>query len=99
LLKTYCLSETHDPDNLLIEARSDYETTGDQHIVNLSQSGALWDVAVWDVDIWSGQSLIIDREEVNKGVDIFQFKFSNENLNEGFTILGYETFIEPSSRI
>ena len=99
LLKTYCLSETHDPDNLVIETRSDYATTGTQYVVNLSQSGALWDVALWDVDLWSGQRLIVDREEVNMGVDIFQIKYSNDKVNEGFTVLGYDTFIEPSSRI
>lgn len=99
LLKTYCLSETHDPDNLTIEARSDYETVGNQYVVNLTQSGAMWDVARWDVDYWSGQRLIVDREEVNKGVDIFQLKFSNSGLNEGFTILGFDELIEPTDQI
>jgi len=99
LLKTYCLSETANPDNLVIEAKSDYETTGTEYVVNLSQSGSLWDVARWDVDTWTGQRLIVDRQEINKGVDIFQFKFSNDEVNEGFTVLGYETFIEPTDRI
>lgn len=99
LLKTYCLSELYNPDNLILEARSDYATVGTQYAVNLSQSGALWDVALWDVDLWSGQRLIIDREEINQGVDTFQFKFSNSSLNQGFTVLGYETYVEPTDRI
>lgn len=99
LLKTYCLSETQSPNNLTIEAKADYETVGTEYVVNLSQSGAMWDVALWDIDLWSGQRLIVDREEVNKGVDIFQLKFSNENVDEGFTVLGYENYIEPSDRI
>jgi len=99
LLKTYCLSEEHNPNNLIIETRSDYATTGTQYVVNLSQSGSMWDVAQWDVDLWAGQRLIIDREEVNMGVDIFQIKYSNDQVDEGFTVLGYDNFIEPSDRI
>jgi hypothetical protein len=41
----------------------------------------------------------MDREEINQGVDTYQFKFSNSNLNEGFTVLGYDTFVEPTDRI
>lgn len=98
LVKTYALSETT-ASILTVDARSDYETTGKVYTINLQQSGALWDSAIWDSSLWSGQSLITNRGEINKGKNIFQLKFSNSTVNQGFTIFGWENFVEGSSRI
>lgn len=98
VLKTYTLSEDS-PSYLTIISKKDYQQEGNNYIVNLSQSGSKWDTAIWDVDLWSGTSLIVDREEPNQGVSMFQFKFENDNVDQGFSILGFESFIEPVDRI
>ncbi len=98
LLKTYSLSEN--PNTFLMaEVKSDYESSGRVVNLNIGQSGSLWDYSKWDVDTWGGQGLITNRNEINKGKNMFQIKYSNDNLDEGFTIFGWEVFIEGSSRI
>ena len=98
LLRTYTLTETSDI-YLNAELRSDYETTGEEILISLYSGGSLWDSAIWDEDTWAGQTLNIDREEVEKGKDMFQIKYSNDTLSEGFTIIGFDMFIEPTDRI
>lgn len=98
LLKTYCLSDTSNT-NLIVQMRSDYETEGKEKLINLYEGGALWDSAVWDEDVWAGTTLKIDRQEVEKGNNMFQLYYENNVLSEGFTIFGWELFIEPSERI
>lgn len=98
LLRTYALSETSGT-QLNADCRSDYEVTGKIVNINLTQSGALWDTAKWDIDKWGGQSLLVDRKEINKGTNIFQIKYMNGELDKGFTIIGYENFIQPDDRI
>lgn len=98
ILKTYTLTEDTST-YLYAEVRSDYEETGPVYTLDISGSDAQWDLAVWDVDTWGGQSLKVNRTEVDKGTDMFQIKFSNDRLNEGFTIFGYENFLEPTDRI
>lgn len=99
LLKTYLLSETSSDTYLTVESKSDFSTGGESFNITLTQPSALWDVAVWDVDDWSGQSLIMHREEIEQGDNMFQLKFENEDVGEGFTIYGWEMFIEPTDRI
>jgi hypothetical protein len=99
LLKTYVLSETSTDTYLTVNMRSDYETGGDIKNIQLTRTGALWDAATWDIDIFGGQQLIMDRKEVDKGIDMFQVKFSNNELNHGFTLLGYSIVIEPTDKL
>ncbi len=99
LLKTYALSETTNNTTLYAECRSDYEESGRIVEINLSESSSLWDVAIWDIDKWSGQSLKVGRDEIEKGTNMFQIKYSNEKVSEGFTIFGFENLIEPAERI
>lgn len=99
VLKTYALSETTTDTLLYAECKADYEESGKIIEIELSESGSLWDVALWDVDEWSGQGLKIGRHEIEKGTNMFQIKYSNNIVNEGFTIFGFELFIEPSERI
>ena len=97
LLKTYVLSEE---DVILhAECKSDYESSGKVVDVDLSSSAAEWDVALWDVDLWGGQTIIVGRSEIEKGVNMFQIRFYNEEVNQGFTLLGYENYIEPTDQI
>lgn len=96
--KTYAVAE-QTGGTLTLDARSDFETTGRIFDINLSQGGSLWDSATWDVDVWGGTLLTIKTNEIEKGKNLFQLKYSNSNVNECFTILGWESFIEPSDRI
>jgi hypothetical protein len=98
LLKVYCISEDTD---IYLDAvcRSDFEAAGKTTQTSLLSSQAKWDVGVWDVSLWGGQTIMIGRHEIEKGQNMFQIKFENDNVNEGFTIIGFETFIEGSDRI
>lgn len=98
LLKIYALSETS-PSLINVDCRSDYETSGALKTYNITTQGSLWDVAQWDVDKWGGQSLIIGRSEINKGKNMFQLYFYNDSVNQGFTLIGFENYIEPADRI
>lgn len=98
LLKTYGLSETGST-TLYADCKADYEASGRTITINLQESGALWGYSAWDVDIWSGQTIIVGRDEIEKGKIMFQIRYYNNNVNEGFTLLGYELFIEPTDRI
>jgi len=97
VLKTYTLSESTDT-FLYVDCKSDYEQSGKVLTLDLGESGALWDVALWDVDVWGGQSLLVHRNEIEKGKDMFQVRYHNSTVNQGFTIFGYENFIEPTER-
>lgn len=97
VLKTYTLTENTDT-FLYVEAKSDFELSGKILTLNLSQSGDLWDIMLWDVGFWAGQSLLAHRSEIEKGKDMFQARFYNNAVNEGFTIFGYDMFIEPTER-
>ena len=101
LLKTYTLSESSNGSSIYLTAdcKSDFEVSGKLFNINITGSGALWDSAVWDTDIWAGTTILVGRNEVEKGVSMFQIKYSNINVNEGFTIVGFENFIEGSERI
>ena len=96
VLKTYTLSESTTT-NLNVMCNSDYQTTGKSFTLPITGAGSLWDVALWDVDVWGGQSLIVNRSEVELGKSMFQVKFSNSDLNKGFTIFGWESFIERTN--
>lgn len=97
LLKTYALSV--DDVFLHAECKSDYEASGKVVDINLESSQANWDVAVWDVDLWGGESVIVGRSEIEKGDNMFQVRYYNNNVNQGFTLLGFELFIEPHERV
>lgn len=97
LLKTYIQTETFNS-SLTVEARSDFEATGSIFSINLTQPGALWDSALWDVDLWGGQNLTVGRNEIEKGLNFFQIRYSNDQVNQGFSIFGFENFIEPTDR-
>ncbi len=96
LLKTYALSS----DDVILNAeyKSDFEATGTSVSIDISGSQAQWDVAQWDVALWGGSSIIIGRNEINKGTEMFQLRYT-ETSSKGFTILGFENYLEGSDRI
>lgn len=98
VLKTYMLSDSNTNSILTIDCRSDYEQSGKTITVDFSQPSSLWDVAQWDVDQWSGQSLIVQRDEIDEGTSMFQLKFYNSDVNRGFTLFGWENYIEQADR-
>jgi hypothetical protein len=97
LLKTYAL--TSDDTVVYAECKSDYESSGRVFTIDLEGSQAKWDVAVWDVDVWGGETIIIGRDEVEKGVNMFQLRYTQDSASTGFVILGWELFVEPTTRI
>lgn len=102
LIKTYSASEAPASSTTItlnVECKSDYETTGKFLTVDITQSTSKWDAAIWDDSNWTGASLVVGRKEVEKGTSMFQGNFSNNNLNEGFTLYGFENFIEPTDQI
>lgn len=98
LSKIYALTETN-ASNLYVDFRADYENTGKTVTIPLTITAALWDSAQWDTDLWAGVVLTISRQEIEKGYNMFQLYFYNNTVNEGFTIVGWENFLEPTSRI
>ena len=98
LLKTYTLTEDTTT-YLYVEVRSDYEQSGKVITFDISESGSQWDGSLWDVDTWGGQGLKVNRSEIDKGTNIFQIRFFNNTVDEGFTIFGFDNFIEPTDRI
>ena len=97
LLKVYALAA--EDVNLGANCRSDYEATGKSITIDLSGPGSEWDIMDWDVDLWAGATIIVGRKEIDKGTEMFQLKFENGDVNEGFTILGYSLYIEPTDGI
>ncbi len=97
LLKVYALSQENV--QLHAECKSDYEASGKVLDINLTGSADQWDVNKWDIALWGGDSVIIGRKEVEKGKNMFQIKFYNNDVDQRFTLLGFENFIEKSDRI
>ncbi len=97
LLKVYALSQ--DAVQLHAECKSDYEASGKVLDINLTGSSDQWDVNKWDIALWGGDSVIVGRKEVEKGKTMFQVRFYNNDVDQRFTLLGFENFIEPVDRI
>ncbi len=94
--KTYALSTTTEEAYLIAETRKDYSSSGTEYSILTTATGSLWDAMEWDVDTWGGTTLIIDRQEIELGKEMFQLKYSNSVVSQGFTIFGWEMFIEPT---
>ncbi len=99
LLKTYIINSSSTSSTLSIEVKTDYAVQGNMYTVIYTPSGALWGVSKWGEDVWSGGGLNIDREEVNLGTQMFQIRYSNDIADQDMSILGFESFIEPTDRI
>lgn len=99
LLKTYFINSSSLASSIQIEVKTDYAASGNLYTFNYMPSGALWGVSKWSEDTWGGGGLNVDREEVNLGTQMFQIKYSNSTASQDMSILGFETFVEPTDRI
>lgn len=99
LLKTYVINSSSTSSTLQTEVKTDYAVSGNIYTFNYTPSGSLWEVSKWDEALWAGGGLNIDREEVNLGTQMFQILYSNSTADQDMSILGFETFIEPTDRI
>lgn len=97
LLKTYVLSE--DDTTLYAECKADYESSGRVVTIDLNSNQAKWDAGTWDISLWGGECIIVGRNEIEKGKNMFQIKYYQNDAGKGFTILGYENFVEPTLNI
>lgn len=99
ILKTY-IQNSSLASTLTTNVNYDYTTPGLTFTFNYNPTGSLWGTAIWGTSLWeSTQSLNIDREEPNAGKQMFQIEYSNNTVNQDMTILGFETFIEPTTQI
>ena len=99
LLKTYVINSSSASSTLQTEVKTDYASSGNIYTFNYSPSGALWGVSKWNEVQWAGGGLNIDREEVNLGTQMFQLLYSNNTVDQDMSILGFDTYIEPTDRI
>lgn len=99
IVKTY-IQNSSLSSTLTTNVNFDYTSPGLTFTYNFNPVGSLWGSALWGSGVWeSTQSLNIDREEPNVGKQMFQIMYSNNNVNQDMTILGWETFIEPTSQL
>ena len=98
LLKTYALSNSGQ--FIHAECKSDFEASGKIVDISLDSSQSEWDVDLWDVALWGGDTVIVGRNEIEKSKSMFQIKFyNNDVVTQAVVILGFENFIEGSSRV
>lgn len=99
VIKTY-IQNSSLPSILTTTVNYDYTIPGNVFNYSYAPSGALWGTALWGIGLWgSTQVLNIDREEPNDGKQMFQVTYSNNNVDQDMTILGFETFIDPTSQL
>lgn len=99
VLKTYIQNSTLSS-TLSTQINYDFNPAGSTFTYNFVPSGALWGSAIWGTSTWeSSMSLNIDREEPNLGKQMFQIRYSNDNVNQDMTVLGWDIFIEPTSQL
>jgi hypothetical protein len=99
VLKTYIQNSTLSS-TLTTQINYDFNIPGKIFNYKFTPSGSDWGIGLWGQAIWeSTQELNIDREEPGVGKQMFQILYSNDNLNEDMTMLGWETFIEPTSQL
>lgn len=99
LLKTYIINSSSASSTLQTEIKTDYAASGNIYTFVYTPSGALWGVSKWGESDWGGGGLNIDREEPNLGTQMFQIRYSNSTASQDMSILGFETFVEPTTRI
>ena len=98
LLKTYTLSNSNQ--FIHAECKSDYEASGKVVDISLDSSQSEWDVDLWDVALWGGDTVVVGRNEIEKGKNFFQVRFYNNDIvTQAVVIVGWEMLIEPTERI
>ena len=99
VLKTY-IQNSNIGSTLTTQVNYDYNSMGANFVKTYTPSGSVWGSALWGAGIWgTSQVLNIDREEPNLGKNMFQILYSNDNVGEDMTILGYEVYIEPTTQL
>lgn len=99
LLKTYIINSSSNSSTLQTEIKTDYAASGNIYTFVYTPSGSLWGVSKWDEATWGGGGLNIDRIEANLGTQMFQIKYSNGTVDQDMSILGFDSFLEPTDRI
>lgn len=99
ILKTYILNSSL-ASTLTTTVNYDFNVPGMVFNKTFNPSGSLWGSAIWGQSTWeSTQTFNIDREEPNVGQQMFQIIYSNNNVNEDMTVLGFDVLIEPTTQI
>lgn len=95
-LRVYSAQEATDY-NLTVTTYKDFETTGTENSINLkSTTGGSYGTAVYGVDVYGGESINVNRIEVNLDADFYKVKFSNSNADQPFEVFGFQMFVEKT---
>lgn len=99
VLKTY-IQNSNVSSTLTTQVNYDFNTAGNVFNFSYNPSGSLWGSALWGTGVWvSSMPLNIDREEPNLGKQMFQIQYSNNNVGQDMTILGFDMFVEPTTQL
>lgn len=82
-----------------VDKRVNFAASGSSETIDLSGSGALFDTALYDDALYGDLNTAINRIEVNKSGRFFQACYSNSDIDEPSTIVGFAFWIEPDQRI
>ncbi len=85
--------------DLVIEGKQDFMSSTVSETLTLTGEAAVYGTDIYGTGLYGGDQVIVGRFPVTLRKNFFQLKFENNNSNEPFSILGYEVFIEESSRI
>lgn len=99
VIKTYIQNSTVSS-TLTTQVNYDFNMSGQVFNYNFVPSGSVWGTDLWGVGVWeAATALNVDREEPNLGKQMFQLKYSNNNISQDMDILGFELFIDPTTQI
>jgi hypothetical protein len=73
----------------------DLEEPGNDIVINLSGSGALWDYGTYDVSLWGGESIVSDRQFPTGKGRYVRYKFNHSGVNEPIRIYGVSLQYRP----
>lgn len=99
IIKNY-IQNSNIASTLTTNVNFDYTSPGVTFNYVFNPMGSLWGTAIWGTSTWiATQSLNIDREEPNVGKQMFQLMYSNNNLSQDMTVLGFESYVEPTTQL
>lgn len=91
------ITYTDQADSIMtVETKKDFDSSGNEILMDLSGETSVYDIAVYDVDNYGGQNIVIEEIEPNLEATFFQVKYSNSIVDDPITFRGYQMYIEGS---
>lgn len=85
--------------NVDVELRTDFQTAGQIQTVNLLGSSARYGTAIYGTATYGGGTIITGEQEWDKQGKFFQLRFANDDLDQSFTLRGFQILAESEDRI